>query len=279
MAKIFKLSGTGNHFLLIDLRKSSSSHKNRSQIAKVLCDPYNSIGADGLVFIEKSHCASLRWDFYNADGSNAEMCGNAARCVGRYIMLHPGNLHGSVFTIETRAGVIKVITPKISRQKPGQSVPVMVEMPRISEYLPGSKLKFRNRLLTFDTINSGVPHAVIRSQLHLGSMDDTTKIVDNLGEIVNKVRALTQFKRSGINVTFYWHKKQNSIDSLTFERGVQGYTRACGTGAIAAATSYLSGHPGKVRVRVPGGVLHVNLRGGLPKLSGPARYIAEIEVF
>src|SRR6185437_16996273 len=88
-SKIFhKLSGAGNCFLMADLRdgRTRLPKSQRRRLARQLCDVYTSIGADGVLFLETSRKADMQWDFYNADGSSAEMCGNAARCVGAFML-------------------------------------------------------------------------------------------------------------------------------------------------------------------------------------------------
>lgn len=317
--KVFKLTGAGNHFLLVDLRSGKSkrdySHyvlqhlprakrktaaktagkKSRSQngktqiknekswrkfFAKELCNPYQSVGADGLLFLENSSTADLKWDFYNADGSGAAMCGNAARCVGAYLAHSEKRLRGPV-TVETEAGPILVtVLPAMGAD--GANF-VCVEMPKVvtkSYKRRAHTILFQKSQLQFDVVNSGVPHVVFNlSQIKsLKSLSHLMSDVDNLGKIVSKTRALTEFKQSGTNVTFYIPGKGNHIESLTFERGVAGYTQACGTGATAAAYSFSKGVHNLVTVRVPGGKLAVDLSGQRPLLIGPAKFIAEIEL-
>jgi diaminopimelate epimerase len=272
MARILKVTGNGNHFLLIDLRRpglrreifSTCRTTNRARMAKILCDIHQSVGADGLLFLENSRRADLKWDFYNADGSRANMCGNAARCVGLYELTR---LKKKSCTLEARAGIVSL---SLLNNKY-----VEVEMPFIrneSEFqfvrVAGQKVKFRH-------IDTGVPHAVVKiSQL---------KNVDKLAEIVDNIRALNQYKKHGVNVTFYSERSSSSINSLTFERGVSGFTQACGTGAVAAARAFTKEESKKSRaaaidVYVPGGPMHVDFFGKRPKLSGHARIIADIEL-
>lgn len=279
MNTIYKLTGAGNNFLLIDLRKPPRVRmpSSRAAWARELCNPYVSIGADGLIFLENSKKADLKWDFYNADGSRAEMCGNAARCVGRYVALF-SKVKAHNFSLETKAGVVMVSNLVQGGKDIHKVVPVLVDMPHVKEFSTGHRIKLGTKSYMFDYINSGVPHAVVKDATGTTLLRKMSSHVDNLGDIVNKIRSLTQFKRQGVNVTFYSEKRQNQIESVTFERGVTGYTQACGTGAVAAAVSYLAGHPGSVSVHVPGGKLHVDLRRHKPQLRGPAKYIGEIHI-
>ncbi len=272
---LHKLTGAGNCFLLIDLLQTRSHKRGknrfvpkgkRRQLAKKLCDLHTGIGADGLLFLESSKIADLKWDFYNADGSNAEMCGNAARCVGAYLLQQYERVLCT--TISTRSGVIEV-------EPLAKKGAFRVTMPTIREIELGRE---------FDFVDSGVPHAVVCIKFR--SLFENVK---DLEKIVDKIRSLRRFKKRGVNVTFYLapqgrQKKRSTsrnINSLTFERGVGGFTQACGTGAVAAATSFAAHSAltrGRVNVRVPGGQLVVELGQTRPILSGPASYIAEIHV-
>jgi diaminopimelate epimerase len=291
MVKLLKFTGAGNHFLLVDLRTKNSQiefqnyfgSRARSKIARDLCDPYKSIGADGLLVLEKSKRADLKWDFYNADGSSAEMCGNAARCVGRYVLTFPPIKrqlsHNTLlnFTLETDAGVIRV---RALYKKPltiNKETSVDVEMPKISSYQPHQFVNLNGRKIKFCFVNSGVPHAVVQlsSQMNLSRMQ---KDVDKLADTVDKIRALATFKKSGTNVTFYSEQSRNLIHSLTFERGVKGYTQACGTGAVAAAICFTNNKKAQVKVKVPGGVLKVRVKRENPILTGPAKFIGEVRL-
>lgn len=277
MAKILKLSATGNSFLFADFRIVEVQQaflkrwgkKKRSAIARELCNVYHSIGADGVVFLENSKIADVKWDFYNADGSPAEMCGNAARCVGWHELrnsLQSESLES--VTLETRAGVVTI-------RRAGAYFDVAMPIP--TQFKPKLSIKLSHKKLTFDFVNTGVPHAVVDVS-NMKSLENMQKNVDKLAEIVNKIRALTQFKKGGTNVTFFAKKSPSTIDSLTFERGVEGYTQACGTGAVAAATMFARGKRTIVKLKVPGGRLLVNLKSDRPHLIGPAYGVAEIDL-
>jgi diaminopimelate epimerase len=314
MISIHKLTGAGNHFLFIDLRELSEKEafvkycdhfskvigrsprgsnrrgarskkqtqlslerqaKLRPQLAQFLCNPYFSIGADGLLFLENAKAADLKWDFYNADGSTAEMCGNAARCVGAYLA-HVDPYMKSPIRLETTASDILITV--LAKQSTDGTRLVCAEMPKVSVAVIDHKknhVTCSKRTCRFDFVNSGVPHAVFDMT---GLTKDLRKIVDKLEDIVHKTRALMQFKHSSTNVTFFIKKKRGYIESLTFERGVKGYTQACGTGATAAAYSYSRGAHDYVTVEVPGGQLGIDLTHQRPLLIGPARYIAEIRL-
>jgi diaminopimelate epimerase len=287
MIKTSKLTGAGNTFLIIDLRsgpKASStsmrSSLRRRKIAKELCDPHHSIGADGLLFLEKSRDTDLRWDFYNADGSGAEMCGNAARCVGLYTLAHPVGIKKYPIRIRTGAGIIEVTPHHHTGQalKPIQTLEVDVKMPSTGTIKWAQTVRVGNKIYTYDAIHTGVPHAVFRSDTRTKLLRSARENVDKFVEIVNCVRSLPTFRPVGVNVTFFEPRGRNSIDSLTFERGVTGYTQACGTGAVAAAIGFLKGALGHIQVRVPGGCLQVTIAGTNPILTGPAKYISDCTI-
>lgn len=300
MVRLFKLSGAGNTFLLLDLRNESESqlfkelgNKNRAALVRMLCDPYHSIGADGFVFLKTSERADLEWDFYNADGSKAKMCGNAARCVGCYLVHHPRDAKSAAqttaqiqlpisYTLHTGAGVITVSIPEQKKANLPAALTqqwlVEVEMPQIQEYKSNNSVRVGAHNYSYDVINSGVPHVVFPlKKSHFGTAT-IRKNVDKLVYIVDKVRSLARFKRDGVNVTFYSVRSRNAIDSLTFERGVTGYTQACGTGAVAAALSYAASAEKIIAVSVPGGDLTVDFTNKRPHLLGPAVLIAEIHL-
>ncbi len=263
-----KLTGAGNCFILAELRdgRMRAPKSQRRQWARELCNVYTSIGADGLLFLEKSRLADLKWDFYNADGSSAEMCGNAARCVAAYLLQRNNKVTPT--TVLTRSGIIEV-----APLSHGQEFRVTMPMIR--------KIETDH---DFDFIDSGVPHAVVRLQ-----KPKLLAAFDFLSGRVETIRALSRFKKRGVNVTFYTAVPgpRRHIRSLTFERGVPGFTQACGTGAVAAAASFAAHSPkatggharaDRIQVDVPGGRLHVDLGGERPILTGPARYVAELHV-
>jgi diaminopimelate epimerase len=227
-----------------------------------------SVGADGVVFIENSSTPGVdfKWDFYNADGSEAEMCGNASRCVARYALQR--GIGTSPLNFETKAGVIT------ARILDGLQVEVELPAPKILErdidVVVGEHIKIK-----VDLINSGVPHAVRESE------DWEDEYLDDMGRYL---RNLPHFQKyGGANATFYEVKGANEILSATFERGVEGITMACGTGAVAAATAAILKEQAKspVMVHVPGGTLIVSYSVGdaFAMLSGEARFVCEGHIF
>ncbi len=252
-----KAMATGNDFLLVDLLdpalaaqwKKDFGHAKRADLVKAWCDRYTGLGADGVVILEPDPSTDFVWDFYNSDGSTADMCGNAARAVGLYVSEKTGR---NKLKFNTRIGVISVRV-----QSPND---IEVELPEIKEEDWGSE---------FDFIRAGVPHVVIKCDS-----------LDNIAQLTTQalaIKKMLRFAKDGTNVTFLRIITPNHIQTKTFERGVEGFTRSCGTGAIAAAHSILRGKENQpLQVDVPGGRLSVVWKEGKPTLRGPARIIGEM---
>jgi len=261
--KLLKVTGAGNDFLILDLRKTDGaanghSGMERMKVAQAVCHRTNGIGADGFLVLEPSSQADFRWDFYNADGSNAEMCGNAARCV--VLVTSKGDT--PPVTIETRAGIIegRVLAD-------GQ---VEVQMPEVKDSQFQQSEAVLGTQLQFDFVNSGVPHAVV-------GLPSGRKF-EEFGAAARALRSHPRFAAAGTNVTFYQPIGDAHISVQTFERGVEDFTLACGTGAVAAAIVAFHRQPQlkSITVKMPGGTLQV-VNGIRPLLIGPARVIAKIE--
>jgi diaminopimelate epimerase len=256
-----KMSGAGNDFILLDNRAGQIS-LTREQVAK-LCHRQFGIGADGLMLLVPArNGADWAWKFYNSDGSDAEMCGNGARCFARYIQRTAGWTKPSL-SFETVAGVI-------GAEFNGERVTVSLTSPH--------SLRLRERVKTsqgeleVSSLNTGVPHAVV-------FVPDADKaMVQQLGA---ELRWHEHFKPRGTNVNFAQVKGPNFIRVRTYERGVEGETLACGTGVSASAmiASAVQGFTSPVRVQVQGGdeleVSFTNRDGqfGDVRLNGPATFV------
>jgi diaminopimelate epimerase len=258
-----KMSGAGNDFVLIDNRAQTLS-LNTAQ-AMHLCDRHRGIGADGVILLKPcaSGNADWAWDFYNSDGSLAEMCGNGARCFGRYVRRLTGAQKG--FTFETRAGVIA------ARFK-GEAVAVTLTAPKDLRLHQVVTLSIGPTPI--HSLNTGVPHAV----LFVPNADEA--MVRNMGA---EIRYHSHFAPRGTNVNFVQLLDGNGIRVRTYERGVEGETLACGTGVTASALIAAELHhlQAPVPVQVLGGKpLEVSFEknGGQftnVTLSGPADFVFE----
>jgi diaminopimelate epimerase len=255
-----KMTGAGNDFLIFDgLHASPPALALRSELARQTCHRTAGVGADGLVVMEPSNTADFRWDFYNSDGSNAEMCGNAARCVAQFFASthpqHRGEIH-----FETRAG-------RIRAQLVDQDW-VEVRMPQPQLLQVGLVESILDLSIDFAFIDTGVPHVVIETK---------SSFLDQI-PTARALRHHARFQPQGTNVTFYKWTSAEGIDAQTFERGVENFTEACGTGAVAAAIIAARQRPTLewVSVHMPGGGLAVSPKTE-PLLKGPAQFIAKVE--
>lgn len=230
-----KMNGAGNDFILIDNR-DGRVQLTPQQVAR-LCHRQAGIGADGLMLLipNKSGKADWSWDFYNNDGSTAEMCGNGARCFARFIQKAAGA--GEKVTFETAAGII-------TGRFEGDRVTVNLTAPK--DYRPHQKVAMKSGETEIHSLNTGVPHAVIY-------VADADKAM--VTEAGPEVRFHQHFAPRGTNVNFVQVLAPNHIRVRTYERGVEGETLACGTGVTACAlvSSRLRGFTSPVKVQVQGG--------------------------
>jgi len=211
----FKIQGNGNDFILIDNRRGVLKGKGLSGLAKEVCHRNRSVGADGLIVIVSSKKADFKWRFFNADGSEAEMCGNGSRCAARFALLK--KIAPKKMSFETLAGIIH------AEVKNGT---VRVELAGAGGLRQNIAILVAGGTRTGHFINTGVPHLVYLSD-HLD------------GEDVQAVGSATRrhglFKPAGTNVNFVQIDGPHKLRIRTYERGVEGETLACGTGAVAAA--------------------------------------------
>ena len=211
----FKMHGGGNDFVLIDHREQLIPEAEYSRFAKRVCAPKIGVGADGLILIETSEKADFRWRFFNADGSEAEMCGNGARCAARFAVIH--GLAGPSLAFETMAGLIAAEV----QDRQVEVTMVGVEDLRLNLSIPLEKGRLCGHFLRV-----GVPHVAVP--------------VDNLDEVPirawgREIRYHRLFEPAGTNVNFVKIKDLHNLAVRTYERGVEDETLACGTGAVASA--------------------------------------------
>ena len=258
-----KMNGAGNDFVMLDNR-DLKLRLTREQIVR-LCDRHRGVGADGLLLVElcASGKADFRWEFFNSDGSEAEMCGNAARCFARFVQ-ELGWQKPSV-TLETTAGVIHAVYHG-ELVKLGLSAPHGLRL--------HDKVKTSHGELAVSSINTGVPHAIV-------FVEDADKAM--VGPLGRELRFHDHFKPKGTNVNFVQPLDAQTIRVRTYERGVEGETLACGTGVCASAIVAHLVHftHAPVKVRVQGGdTLEVDFKvhGNDVRdvmLKGPADFVFE----
>jgi diaminopimelate epimerase len=213
----FKMSGSGNDFIIIDNRSRLIENIPLRDFVRAVCRRNISLGADGLILIEKPRTAGcdFSWRFFNADGSEAEMCGNGGRCAARYAVIN--GFAGRNLSFETLAGIIHA-------EVTGNRAKIELPSPQAPEMNIHLSVDGENILLHF--INTGVPHVV----LFIDSIADAQ--VCALGK---KLRFHQRFQPAGTNVNFVSVVDSSRLSVRTYERGVEDETLACGTGSVAAA--------------------------------------------
>lgn len=209
-----KMHASGNDFILIDNRGGHMPGDLPGFVRKV-CRPHFSVGADGLILIEPSDKADFRWRFFNMDGGEVEMCGNGSRCAAKFAYMR--GIAGRSLKFETKAGLIRAEimdgTVKVQLTKPfGYRSDVIVD-------LGGARREG-------SYINTGVPHVIY--------FVDDLETVDMLKEGA-ATRYNDLFRPEGANANFVKADGEGRLSIRTYERGVEGETQACGTGAVAAA--------------------------------------------
>jgi diaminopimelate epimerase len=212
----FKMSGCGNDFIIIDNRNGVVDESDLKAFIVGICRRKMSVGADGLILIEKSHKVDFKWRFYNSDGSEAEMCGNGARCVARFAYLN--GIAGPNMAFETLAGIVSASVSESGLVKIKLTDPGPMEMDR-PIVLGGTKYGISR-------VNTGVPHAVMAVE----NIQETP-----VKELGREIRFHPDFAPAGTNANFISVQPDNIVIIRTYERGVEDETLACGTGCVASA--------------------------------------------
>ncbi len=256
-----KLHGNGNDFVLIDeLRQARVLEKEKSNFAKRCCHRSFGIGADGILFLTGSKRADLGMRLFQPDGSEAEMCGNGIRCLAKYAW-ETGYV-GMSFDVETLSGIIPI---QVRDDNGRFLVKVDMGFPRFNRIdIPavgsGEFIMVTLENMKVSAVNTGVPHAVI--------------FVDDLNISIEKIAPSIRHNSifpEGVNVNFV--KLGNELKIRTFERGVEGETFSCGTGAVASAS--IASKLGlvdenEVLVETNGGPLVISFEKGRAFMEGPA---------
>lgn len=278
-----KLAGTGNDFVLVDAVSQRLAPRRVAwrDLARALCDARRGAGVDGLLVLERSRVADVRMRIFNPDGSEPSMCGNGLRCLAWYAAR--SGLAAGRLAIETKAGLRRAEVLE------GRRVRVDLGAPRLLAHIPRLRVD-GGTVVPADLVDAGVPHLVCW-------VDDVERIeVDRVGR---RLRLHRRFRPEGTNVDFIQLLRSSSaprngshrvtIRMRTYERGVEGETQACGTGAVAAAAAVARARLAEqveprsdpegfgVDVRVPGGLLRVELlariRGRSPGVAYGHAYL------
>lgn len=262
MLRFTKMNGAGNDFVMLDNRGGQLQLASE-QIAKI-CDRHRGVGADGILVLEPAvNGADFRMRYYNADGGEAEMCGNGARCFARFASHLAGPMEKLSF--ETPAGVI-------GAELQGDLVRLAMSDPK--DLRLGVTIPLPDRQVAAHFVNSGVPHVVV-------PVDDLENVdVRGLG---SAIRRHDLFAPQGANANFLQERGPRQIAIRTYERGVEDETLACGTGVVASALIFaaMKNVDGPIGVLVRGGN---ELQVGFEKtgeqfrsvtLTGPADFVFE----
>ena len=257
--KVLHMSGAGNDFAVVDVRDMQT---DLEALSKDLC---GKLKTDGFLAIDTSEMADFKLHFYNSDGLRGEMCGNGARCVCKYAYDH--GIAGEAMTVETDAGLVYGWRLSENRYKVKLNNPGVVDLHRLPD------------TAYIELGDPGIPHSVTECP----GLEWAEKEV--LKPEFLKIRHSSAFPK-GVNVNFYCRTGGNTVKILTYERGVENFTLACGTGsASVAVTMWLKGElpNGRLTVGNPGGTLEVAVEGQSGEvtalyLEGPAEIVDTIEI-
>lgn len=230
-----KVTGSGNDFIIINNFDGKYDFDFFKKITPYVCHRNNGVGADGLIALNKYEGLDFRWDFFNADGSVAEMCGNGSRCAARLYSKFTEKKDVSFMTL---AGVIHAHVE-------GNLAKIRLSDP--INFIPNLEIYVDGDIIKGHFINTGVPHFVIFYEEGLEEVQ--------VKELGRKIRYHERFSPAGTNVNFVSQISENAIKVRTYERGVEDETLACGTGASASALicGYLKKVKSPVEVVTTGG--------------------------
>ncbi len=270
--KFTKMQGCGNDYVYINCFEEKV--EDAPALARKVSDRHFGIGADGLVLIKPSSRDDFTMEMYNADGSQGKMCGNAIRCVGKYVFDH-GMTKKRELAVETLAGTkylsLNVSGDKVSEVTVLMGVPVFEpeKIPVVAEgkSVVDMPVTVDGRKYRITAVSMGNPHAVI-------FVEDTKNFpIEKIGPLFERHEMFPE----RVNTEFVKVLDRENISMRVWERG-SGETWACGTGACASAVaSVINGYTdGKVTVHMLGGNLHIRYdgEGGQVYMTGPA-----VEVF
>ena len=241
--QFWKMNGAGNDFIIINNMEEHLPSESFPHIARTLCQRHNSIGADGLMVVDAAtEGGDFKMLFFNSDGSVGEMCGNGARCICRYG--YANLLSGDTQRVETTAGMITGWRIDQQLYRIRLNDPTTIDMNRTIE-VDGKSYE----CAYVELGNPGLPHAVV-PYANLKDADE-----NQLRELGRAMRHHPAFPK-GANVNFYEITGEDEIYERTFERGVEDFTYACGTGTGSVVTVLT------LQGKVSGKGVKVNMTGG-----------------
>lgn len=269
MIEFTKMHGNGNDFIVIDeTPEIVVEEEKKPNFAIEACDRKFGVGGDGVLFLQQSKKADFLMRIFNADGTEAEMCGNGIRCAAKYA-LDNDLVSNEDMLVETGSGVLEIETrrnelfwAKVDMGEPRfdrDEIPVKGKGEFLKESVAGYKVS---------AVNTGVPHSVV-------FVGDVSEV--DVDEEAPDIRHNDVFP-NGINVNFVEVKDDETIEIRTFERGVEAETLSCGTGAVASAavSRELDKTLGdKVFVKTQGGDLRIFFEDETAYMEGPAKAVFE----
>ena len=226
---VWYMNGAGNDFMVMDARGMALDFE---KLSKKLC---KLTGADGFMAVDNSGKADFKLHFYNSDGSRGEMCGNGARCICKFA--YDLGIAGETMVVETDAGLVPGWRLGENRYRVKLNNPGMLDLNR------------REDAAYVELGNPGVPHGVT----HIPGL--TWDMAEDLRDRAEALRYAAEFPK-GANINFYDWMGENTVRVLTYERGVENYTLACGTGCGSIASVLWT------KGQLPGGVLTAVNKGG-----------------
>lgn len=253
------MDGAGNDFMVVDAR---GKELDFSQLAIKLC---KLTGADGLMAVQESEIADFQLHFYNSDGSRGELCGNGSRCVCRFA--YEMGIAGEIMTAQTDAGLVE------GRRLTQEQYLLKLGNPSVLDFSRKEGIAY------VELGNPGIPHAV----MELDTL--TWEMREALHPMAKALRYDSAFPK-GVNVNFFTQLEEGKVRILTYERGVEDYTLACGTGSASTAlTLWAKGllPGGALTVENQGGTLKVTIKGQAPNveavyLEGPTKIVKVYEI-
>ncbi len=271
--KFWKMNGAGNDFIIVNNIELRIAGEIWPYIARIICKRRSSVGADGLMVIEEAKSGGdFHMLFYNLDGSVGEMCGNGARCICRYA--YENDLAGETQRIETTAGLVTGWRLDTRNYRIRLNDPSRIELSK-KAYIDGKEIEYSYVELG----DPGIPHAAVA----IPNLKDIP--AENLFELGKKLRYYEAFSK-GANVNFYDILGEDYLFERTWERGVEDFTYACGTGtgAVVTVLTLLGKVSGcGVQVDMEGGRLVIDIErecGEIKNLylSGPTNIVAKGEI-
>ena len=265
--KITKMQGCGNDFVIVDYPEFEKTGMKASELAVKLCDRHYGIGADGMIIpITDAKDTDLSWDFYNSDGSTAQMCGNGMRCFAKYAYDNK-LVDKKAFSVKTLAGIIKPELLDNGLIKVNMGKPILED--KKIPFWGERKITALDKEFDITPVSMGNPHCVIITE------DDPMKLAEKYGPVIEK----HEYFPEKTNTEFVKIISKNEIEMTVYERGC-GITLACGTGACASTVACVLNNltENKIKVNLPGGAVNVEWSGTKDNpnqdifLIGPAEY-------